>query len=403
MTMATHAATMFVHPIAVVTITTMLVLVLICMINLRTRKKLKDDMTVADLQRSVNSAEQAMSKARADLDVLSKSDVCELKSLNAPPDGVKNVLDVVCIVMETEPSWKAAKKMMADPPQFLWKLRSYDVNHVPSAVRVVLHTFTSDPSLARDIIAGKSKAAAGICSFLHALAAYDKARAELQTKQAALLAATPWWQRLFMPRRVATNRIMKVAPARVKEARIVSRAKTCNRLALAKPAGGGNDAPFPLTHSYISDERFALAAPEAKMNNAVCCFPAGYASLGRREDKEWLLEPTVAMGTTPAADLRAHLPVGYGTGAGFDTALPPSGVVWSTLPVGVVATDSPTDAQLKVLAARASKFAATDGTLPEAVRNRKLTRLAHRVAEGSGGTRHPTAPPAAFFKMGLRV
>jgi len=311
--------------------------------------------------------------------------------------------------MEVEQSWPSAKKMMADIT-FIKKLIEYDGDSISPSCRTALYALVRDPRLSPIMITRQSVAAAGLCRWAHALAAYDKALQVLRPKREALLAATPWWRRALLPRPDGR----KVAPAKEKTpfeafiARRSAKGSSINRLALGKPPTGGNEAPFPLTRSFIHDERFlALAGappdPERTTATRLYCLPTTYASVAKREDKEWLLEPQVALGTTLASELRAHLPDGYGTGGGLDTALPPSGIAWTDRrEADVVKADTPTEKQLAVLAARARKYAATDGVLPEAVRARKLARLAKRVGNGLlCAPKQPAAPPAAYFETGL--
>ena len=412
MTLAFATSTLA-HPIELAITVGSVFIFIVAMNHLRTRNHLKSDIAnLKSLKVDIDVALRALSEARAALGMISKNDITELKALNNPPAAVKDVLDTVCITMEVaEPSWKAAQKLMGDT-KFLSTLASYDADHrISPSIRMALADFVSRPDMSPDVVKKKSCAAAGLCRWLDALHSYDHARAALVSKRAALFAATPWWQRCFIPSSIVKG-ASKVAPVHAKKdkktpsAAMKDMKPSSNRLALAKPPLGGNEAPFPLTKSVIHDERFGVDVPPVDTAKpSLFCLPSAlYSSVDKRDDKEWLvIEPTVEMGTTRATDLRAHLPESYGTGGGLDTALPPSGVVWAVAEAGVVSADMPTAGQLKVLAARAHKYA--EGALPETVRSKKIARLAKRMAAREGEPRGsgPASPPEAFFEVGLRI
>merc|ERR1719502_1860055 len=98
--------------------------------------------------------------------------------------------------------------------------------------------------------------------------------------------------------------------------------------------------------------------------------------------------PTIAAPT----EMRAHIPDG-----GFDTSIPEGSWVWPILPLNVL--DSPTASQLETMEARTRKWVHTGGSMPAPLRVAKQRRLVRRVANGSGGTTNPVAPPAAFFEF----
>jgi len=87
----------------------------------------------------VAQARVLMQQAAVALDVLTRKDICELKSLHSPPAGVDLVLEAVMqlqagvepsIVVDSQgrlkdSSWKASRNMMKDPSKFLADLRGF--------------------------------------------------------------------------------------------------------------------------------------------------------------------------------------------------------------------------------------------------------------------------------------
>jgi len=74
-------------------------------------------------------------------------------------------------------TWKSAKKLMADPGQFLDKLMGFqavvDANQVhDSNVKIVKNQYLSDPNFTPEILANKSAAAKGLCSWVVNIVTY---------------------------------------------------------------------------------------------------------------------------------------------------------------------------------------------------------------------------------------
>jgi len=68
---------------------------------------------------------------------LNRADIAELKNLSKPPEGVKNVMCALALMMGMNDTWDDAKKMMNDK-NFLQCLIMYDKEHIhPQVLDVV--------------------------------------------------------------------------------------------------------------------------------------------------------------------------------------------------------------------------------------------------------------------------
>jgi hypothetical protein len=334
------------------------------------------DHLIAEMHAAEAALEQA---AQTSVRVLSKNDLTELKGLHSPASAVKSVLEAVCILFDVAPVeeiktslntaetyldyFGPAKRLMGNPAFFLSRLEHYDKDHIDQAVIDRLARYVDDPDFHPERVGRAANAAKGLCAWVHAIVSYHHLNNELKVKRAAVAllrhggriehggqdSMCSRWTRLWY--RFTPNKIMH------KEAIPL----------LAKPTPSEGD-------------RKQAAKEMAAMKKQAP--PRGNASPF----------PTIAAPT----EMRAHIPAG-----GFDTCVPEGSTAWPMLPLNVL--DSPTTSQLETAGARARKWVHTGGSMPEPLRAAKQRRLARRVANGSGGTTNPVAPPAAFFEFGVRL
>lgn len=121
------------------------------------------------------------------LETLSKADITEVKGMKSPPDGVKLVLEAVCIMKAVKPVrgkdpksgrmvddyWEASKPMLMDGA-FLDSLRAYDKDHISPAIIQKLRPYIDNPEFMPEKIQTVSKAAYGLCCWVRAMEAYDR-------------------------------------------------------------------------------------------------------------------------------------------------------------------------------------------------------------------------------------
>lgn len=127
------------------------------------------------------------------LDVLTKSDITELKSLAKPPCGVDNVVAAVRLLIEpageVDLSWTASQKAMSDAT-LLGRLIDHarmDAPPPPAERMAAVRAFTAHFS--PDVMKAKSCAAAGLCKWVHGMVAHMDARPAWRAAHEALSAA----------------------------------------------------------------------------------------------------------------------------------------------------------------------------------------------------------------------
>ncbi|KAJ3039074.1 Dynein heavy chain 7, axonemal [Rhizophlyctis rosea] len=142
-----------------------------------------------------------LNSALAALDTLKKSDIDLVKSMKNPPDGVKLVMEAVCVMKDIKPEkvpdpsgsgrmvfdyWKSSLKMLGDP-KFLDSLKTFDKDDIPAAViKKIRTTYIPNPEFKPEKVRNASSAAEGLCNWIVAMEAYDRVAKEVAPKQIAL-------------------------------------------------------------------------------------------------------------------------------------------------------------------------------------------------------------------------
>ena len=90
-----------------------------------------------------------MQVAQNSVSKIEKRYIAELKSLNAPPEGVKICFNVVCKLFGKKEDWKTAKAIMAEST-FLNSLLLYDADNISmKLVRYIQKNYTQHPENAQ--------------------------------------------------------------------------------------------------------------------------------------------------------------------------------------------------------------------------------------------------------------
>ena len=142
-----------------------------------------------------------LNAALAALDTLKKTDIDLVKSMKNPPDGVKLVMEAVCVMKDIKPEkspdptgsgrivldyWKPSQKMLGDG-QFLNSLKSFDKDNIPQAViKKIRATYIPNQEFKPEKVRLASSAAEGLCSWIIAMEAYDRVMKIVAPKQEAL-------------------------------------------------------------------------------------------------------------------------------------------------------------------------------------------------------------------------
>ncbi|KAL8453543.1 hypothetical protein Emed_000820 [Eimeria media] len=139
------------------------------------------------------AAEEALKK-------LSKADITELKSMQAPPAGVVKVMEALCKLFGVQPQlvqgapgqprqadyWVAGKKHLLGNSRFLQRLLEFDRDAIAPNVMAAISPYEEDADFDPEVIKKASVAATSLCLWVKALIAYDKAACAVRPRRAAL-------------------------------------------------------------------------------------------------------------------------------------------------------------------------------------------------------------------------
>ena len=131
----------------------------------------------------------ALNKALAALDTLNKADIGEMKNYAQPPEDLVLVMDAVSILLGKKTGWDEAKKMMANPGEFITTLQKYDKDNIKESILKKLKKYTNDPRFVPDLIAKKSVAGKSICMFCCAMDKYAEVKKIVEPKELKLAEA----------------------------------------------------------------------------------------------------------------------------------------------------------------------------------------------------------------------
>ena len=145
----------------------------------------------------------ALEAAVKALSTLKKGDISEVKAMKKPPDGVKITMEAVCIMLGVPPKkvpnpngrgkvddyWEVSQKKVLSDSKFLDKLKKYDKDNIDPAIMKKVTPFVSREDFQPDVVLKASKAAAGICKWVHAMEVYDRVAKQVAPKRAALAKA----------------------------------------------------------------------------------------------------------------------------------------------------------------------------------------------------------------------
>ncbi|XP_030610318.1 dynein axonemal heavy chain 9 isoform X3 [Archocentrus centrarchus] len=145
-----------------------------------------------DCEEDLAKAEPALLAAQDALNTLNKNNLTELKSFGSPVAAVTNVTAAVMVLMAPagkvpkDRSWKAAKVMMAKVDTFLDSLINFNKENIPEACLKAIQPYLQDPEFQPDLVASKSYAAAGLCSWVLNIVKFYEVYCEVEPKRQAL-------------------------------------------------------------------------------------------------------------------------------------------------------------------------------------------------------------------------
>ncbi|XP_026855443.2 LOW QUALITY PROTEIN: dynein heavy chain 9, axonemal [Electrophorus electricus] len=145
-----------------------------------------------DCEEDLAKAEPALLAAQEALNTLNKNNLTELKSFGAPVTAVTNVTAAVMVLtaasgqVPKDRSWKAAKVMMAKVDTFLDSLISFNKEDIHKNSLKAVQPYLQDPEFKPELVAAKSNAAAGLCSWVINIVKFYEVYCEVEPKRQAL-------------------------------------------------------------------------------------------------------------------------------------------------------------------------------------------------------------------------
>ncbi|XP_067444208.1 dynein axonemal heavy chain 1 isoform X2 [Thunnus thynnus] len=154
----------------------------------------------ADAQRDLDEALPALDAALTSLKSLNKNDVTEVRAMQRPPQGVKLVIEAVCIMKGIKPKrvpgekpgtkvddyWEPGKGLLQDPGKFLESLFKYDKDNIPDSVITLVQPYIDNEEFQPASIAKVSKACTSICQWVRAMHVYHFVARAVEPKRQAL-------------------------------------------------------------------------------------------------------------------------------------------------------------------------------------------------------------------------
>ncbi|TPX58491.1 hypothetical protein PhCBS80983_g03079 [Powellomyces hirtus] len=164
-------------------------------------KKAEETKAIADdAKRDLDEALPALDAALESLNSLSKNDVIEVRSMQRPPEGVKLVIEAVCIMKTIKPKkvdgdkpgkkvddyWEPGKQLLAEPQKFLDSLINFDKDNISEATIQKIKPYIDSPDFQVSVISRVSKAATSMCGWVRAMEKYYYVSRSVEPKRARL-------------------------------------------------------------------------------------------------------------------------------------------------------------------------------------------------------------------------
>eukprot|EP00762_Andalucia_godoyi_P004499 ANDGO_05184.mRNA.1 Dynein-1-beta heavy chain len=142
----------------------------------------------AEAQAELDKAIPALEAAQKALESLSKSDVSEVRAYAKPPPDVQTTLSAVMVVLKKQPTWDEAKRVMGDA-NFLSMLMNYDASNLSDALLSKISKFTSREDFTPELVGKVSRAASGMCLWVHAIENFGRVSKVVGPKRARVQSA----------------------------------------------------------------------------------------------------------------------------------------------------------------------------------------------------------------------
>lgn len=110
-------------------------------------------------------------QATESLAQINKYHITEMKSFTNPPQLVRLVMQAVCVLLGSSPTWTEALRILADI-RFIERLRSFDRDHVDPALIERVKLFINHPDFSMDNMKRASLASTTLCKWVLAIVRY---------------------------------------------------------------------------------------------------------------------------------------------------------------------------------------------------------------------------------------
>ena len=158
---------------------------------------------MSELSIPTGCSDSGLDAAVASLKSLNKGDVVEVRALQRPPDGVRLVIEAVCIMQGVKPKripgekpgekkddyWDVGKALLSDPGKFLEGLFKYDKDNIPDDSIKRIQPYIDNENFTPAAIAKVSKACTAICMWSRSMHKYHFVAKGVAPKRAALKGA----------------------------------------------------------------------------------------------------------------------------------------------------------------------------------------------------------------------
>ena len=138
-----------------------------------------------DAKRDLTKAMPAYQTAVKALESLEKKDIIEIRSFVKPPMIVQTVMEAVCILLEEQPTWESARKIL-NRPTYMEDLANFDKDNISTKTVAKLSKYIENPEMQPESVKRVSVAAGGMCMWVHAMNVYSQVASEVAPKQERL-------------------------------------------------------------------------------------------------------------------------------------------------------------------------------------------------------------------------
>ncbi len=140
-----------------------------------------------------------LNAALSALDTINQNDITFMKTMKAPPAGVRLVMETICVLKNVKPEkvndasgkkiddyWKPSQKILGEM-KFLESLQQFDKDNIPAnLMKIIRDKYIPNPEFVPDKIRAASAAAEGLCKWVRAMDQYDKVAKVVAPKKAKL-------------------------------------------------------------------------------------------------------------------------------------------------------------------------------------------------------------------------